>query len=100
MDRRQTPRCPIDLAARLSAGGTEYVGRGANLSAGGALLRGIAAVPVGMPGRLHLDGVAAALGCDVRGADKDGTRIACALDAAGRAVLQPLLRSAASAASS
>ena len=94
VDRRQSQRYPTDLAARLTVGGVEHAGRVGDLSAGGAFLTGVAALPVGTRGTLRLDGAAAALGCEVRAADQDGVHVAFMPDAAASAVLERLLRQA------
>jgi len=94
VDRRKTQRYRVDLAARLSVGGLDHAGRVADLSPGGAFLRGVAALPIGTRGTLRLDGVAAALRCEVRAADEDGMHLAFALDAAATAALEQLLRQA------
>jgi len=92
VDRRKTQRYPVDVAARLSVGGAEHAGRVGDLSLGGAFLRGVASLPVGTRGTLRLDGVAAALGCEVRAADAGAVRVAFVEGAAARAALEPLLR--------
>ncbi|HTW68268.1 MAG TPA: PilZ domain-containing protein [Acetobacteraceae bacterium] len=58
----------------ITVGGTEHAGRVGDLSAGGAFVRGVASLPVGTRGTLRLDGVAAALGCEVRAAEQEGVQ--------------------------
>ena len=94
VDRRREQRYPVDVGARLSVGGTEHAVRVGDLSAGGAYLHGVASLPIGTRGSVRLDGVAAALGCEVRAADQDGAHVAFVLDGAARAALEPLLRQA------
>ena len=95
VDRRREQRYRVDLTARLSVGGVEHAGRVGDLSAGGAFLHGVVALPVGTRGTLRLDGVGAALGCEIRAADQDGVHVAFAAEEAARAALEPVLRQAA-----
>jgi methyl-accepting chemotaxis protein len=93
MERRQTQRYAIDLAARLSAVGYgEHVGLLSDLSEGGACIRGTPQLPPGTRGMLHLDGIAIPLPLVVRAADDDGLHLAFELDAAGAAALSPILQ--------
>lgn len=94
VDRRRMPRYPVDLGARLTVGSAEHAGRASDLSAGGVLLRGVTGVPAGARATLRLDGVAAALGCEVRAADQDGVHIAFTPPEAAAAALEPLLQAA------
>ena len=90
VDRRQGARYATELPGRLSiAGQGEHAVQVSDLSEGGARLGGAPAMPVGAQGALRIDGVAAALRCEVRAADTDGVHVAFGPDAA--AALLPLL---------
>jgi methyl-accepting chemotaxis protein len=88
VERRQAPRHPVNLPARLVlAGQGAHEAQVSNISEGGARLRGVPAVPAGSNGTLHLDrasfgieGVGMALPCVVRGAREDELNLAFALD--------------------
>jgi methyl-accepting chemotaxis protein len=73
VDRRQTSRYAVDLAARWSvAGQGEHLIRVSDLSEGGACVRGAPDLAVGTRGTLRLDGTAVALPCLTRATDTDG----------------------------
>jgi methyl-accepting chemotaxis protein len=92
IDRRQTSRYTVDLAARWSvAGQGEHLIRVSDLSEGGACVRGAPDPAVGTRGTLRLDGTAVALPCLNRATDTDGLHLAFSLDDAARSALRPIL---------
>jgi methyl-accepting chemotaxis protein len=92
VDRRQTGRQKVDLAAHFSvAGRGERVARVVDLSEGGARIRGAPDLSPGARGTLRLDGVAVPLPCVVRGTEGDVLHLAFELDEAAAAALRPLL---------
>jgi methyl-accepting chemotaxis protein len=92
VDRRQTQRYPIDLAARLGAVGQgEQPVRMIDLSEGGFSVSGAANLAVGTRCALRIDGVMMPLPCTVRSVEGGALHLAFALDAAGSAALRPIL---------
>jgi methyl-accepting chemotaxis protein len=92
VDRRQTPRHRVDLAARLGvAGHGELPARVVDISEGGAYTSGGPELPVGTRGVLRIDGVAVPLPCVARATDSNGMHLAFALDDAGRAAVRQML---------
>jgi hypothetical protein len=92
VDRRQTPRRAVDLAARLGvAGQGEHVVRISDLSEGGAQVRNAPVLPVGTRGTLHIDGLNVALPWVARATVGADLHLAFAADNAGRAALRSLL---------
>ena len=93
VDRRETQRYPVDLAARLSvAGHDDYTVRVTDLSEGGASARDAPALPQGARGVLQIGGVGVPLPCVVRAVDDDGLHLAFELDSAAATVFRPLLQ--------
>jgi methyl-accepting chemotaxis protein len=92
VDRRGTPRYPIDVAGRLSSAGQTHAVRVSDISEGGANVPGGPNLPQGARGLLSLDGVGAAIPCSVVGHRGGALRLAFELDTAGRATLQPFLQ--------
>jgi methyl-accepting chemotaxis protein len=92
VDRRQTGRRKVDLAAHLSVDGHgEVLARVVDLSAGGARVCGAPDLSAGARGVLRLDGVAVPLPCIVREAEGGVLRLAFDLDEAAAAALRPVL---------
>ena len=88
VDRRQTGRRSVDLAAHLSVDGEEHLARVVDLSEGGASVRDAPDLPVGARGVLRLDGVVVPLPCIVRGAEGGALHLAIEPDEAAAAALR------------
>ena len=92
VDRRQTQRFAVDLAARLSiADHGEYAARVCDISEGGAFVHGLPELPTGAKGELRLDGIPGSLPCTVRAPDRDGLHLAFDLDEPAAAAFRPIL---------
>jgi len=72
VDRRQAPRCPVDLACRVSVAGGTHAARVADLSATGAHLRDAPVLDPGARGTMSMDGVAGPVPFIVRNVDDQG----------------------------
>jgi methyl-accepting chemotaxis protein len=92
VNRRQHARYPTNLGGLVSvAGGGRHSVRIADLSEGGAALRGDATLPAGTCGTLAMDGVAMKLPFIVRSSDTKTMHLAFDLDAANAARLAEML---------
>jgi methyl-accepting chemotaxis protein len=92
VDRRQTPRRPVDLAARLGvAGQDEHVVRLSDLSEGGAHVRNAPVLPAGTRGTLRIDGLGLGLPWVARGTTGDDLHLEFTADDAGRTAVRSLL---------
>jgi methyl-accepting chemotaxis protein len=85
VDRREAMRFPIDLPCRILAGGQTYSARVADLSDGGAHVRGAPETAVGTRGTLVIDGVQTPLPFLVKESEGEVLRMAFTLDAAAMA---------------
>jgi methyl-accepting chemotaxis protein len=89
MERRKSPRFKVDLACRLIAAAGEFRGTVDDISAGGAHVSGIPAIPAGGGGTLRVDGIDSPLDFTVRGSDgAGGMHLAFDLDAGAQDELQ------------
>ncbi|HEX3992798.1 MAG TPA: methyl-accepting chemotaxis protein, partial [Acetobacteraceae bacterium] len=89
MERRKSPRFKVDLACRLIAAAGEFRGTVNDISAGGAHVSGIPAIPAGGGGTLRVDGIDSPLDFTVRGSDgARGMHLAFDLDAGAQDELQ------------
>jgi methyl-accepting chemotaxis protein len=80
VDRRATARQTMDLPCRLTVGGQTHEARVADLSEGGAHLRGAPALQSGARGTLHIDRVGFPLPFVVRLHENGALRVAFELD--------------------
>jgi len=92
VDRRQTQRYQMVMAATLAAAGRSGVGvQVIDLSEGGASVQDGPELAMGTRCTLRLEGVSAALPCAVRAADGGSLHLAFTLDDRDRAQLRPVL---------
>ncbi len=90
VDRRQAVRFQVDLPCRLNVPGQAASGaRVANISEGGASIRGGPKLAEGTHGELHLDGFGFVLPCVVRGSDDGMLHLVFELDEAEKAKFRP-----------
>jgi methyl-accepting chemotaxis protein len=97
VNRRQSPRFPVDLEAQLQfPGQADHPVRVSDLSIGGAFIQGAPQVPQGTRGVLLADGIGARLPCVVRQTEGSSQHLAFDLDATVSAVLQSFVEQLAS----
>jgi methyl-accepting chemotaxis protein len=82
VDRRTNTRHQVDLACRLTVGRQTHSARIADLSDGGASVRGAPSLPAGARGTLSIDGVGFALPFVVGTGGRDALRLMFELDTA------------------
>ncbi|MFL5283092.1 MAG: methyl-accepting chemotaxis protein, partial [Rhodopila sp.] len=90
-DRRLFKRQEVDLGCRVEAAGRTQPARIVDISEGGVRLSGVADLPGGANGTLHIDGVRSALPFVLLGTDDGNTRLSFRLDETARREVQALI---------
>jgi methyl-accepting chemotaxis protein len=91
VNRRSSPRYPVDLAAMLDMGGPGVEVRVVELSEGGAQVSGAAAVPVGRRGTLRINGNLMPITAEAAGVARGNVRLKFQPDEATRKSIAALL---------
>ncbi len=91
VDRRASPRLPVDMSCRLDVAGGTHQAQVSDLSEGGACLSGGSALGIGDRGTLRFDGVSSALPFTVRDQADGKVHVAFDLTEAQSSALQAVL---------